>query len=81
MQKDIHPESMSDAGNATPDFAGADDPQRLSMQIESKQTFQGEIALANAVVGFVDFPVDRKQQGKRMFCYCVRRIRRDANHW
>ncbi len=72
-------EAGHDLGEGRAYLPGADHADGFADQIETGQPMQAEIAIACAVIGAVQAPVEREDQRHRVFGHGVRRIGRYAN--
>src|SRR5262245_59483390 len=73
-------EAVHNPGCDSAYLACADYTHGSSMQIETQQPVEGEIAFAHASVGAVYLAVERQYQSYRMLSHRIRRISRDAGH-
>ena len=74
----MQPKRQQDAGDDRTDLARADHAGRAAVEFQAHQALQGEIALADAVVGLVDLAVQGQDQGQRVLGHGMGRIGRHA---
>ena len=72
-------EAQQDPGDDRADLAGADHAGRAAVEFQAHQALQGEVALADAVVGLVDLAVQGQDQGQRVLGHGMGRIGRHAS--
>lgn len=63
VRDDMHAEALGDADDVQPDMPGADDAERLVLEIESDEPLDREILFQSACVGLVD--IAGKGENKR----------------
>lgn len=74
MCEDVHLEAAEDLCDDAADFAGADDAGGFAAEVESHEPVEGEIELADAVVGAMDFAVEGEEECDGVFCNGVRGV-------
>ena len=70
------PEEARDDGT---DAACADDTRRFTGQVKADEAGEGEVAVAHAVVGAVDFAVECEDERERVLGHGVGGVRRHAH--
>ncbi len=76
----VHAEAAEDADELLGYLARADDARRLAVHVEAQQAVQGEVAVARAPRGAVDFAVEREHQRHGVLRHGVGRVGGHANH-
>ena len=72
--EDVAPEVPQQAGDDRTDLAGADHCGGLARHVEPDQPVEREVAVAHAVVGAMDVPVERQDHGQRVLGDGVGRV-------
>ena len=62
-----------------PNLSCADHADCFAVHVEPDQAVEGEITFTHAIVGTMQFPVERQHESDRVLGHRVRRVRRHAN--
>ena len=73
-------ESSENLRHYSPNFSCADDADCLVVHVEPDQTVQSEITFAYAIIGPMQFPVERQHKSDRVLGHSIRRVRRYTHH-
>lgn len=68
MCDDMHAETFGDANDMESDASRSNDTERLVFQVESDESFYGEISFQSAGIGLVDIARECEDEGKCVFC-------------
>ena len=78
VEEQIAAEAGEDAGGAEADFAGANDADGAAVHVEAEEAVDGEIAIADAIEGFVVFAIEGEHEADGVFGDGVWGVSRDA---